>query len=37
MKKLVPNEDGFIPMIIMLLLIVIGVIALAYWRVSSGK
>jgi hypothetical protein len=35
MKKLVLKEDGLIPMIIMLLLIVIGVIALAYWRVAA--
>jgi Tfp pilus assembly protein PilX len=35
MKKLVKVQSGFIPMIIMILLIVIGMIVLAYMRVSG--
>ncbi len=36
MKKLIPAQAGFIPMIIMLLLMIVGAIALAYWRVSNA-
>lgn len=37
MKRLQNSETGFIPMIIMLLLVVLGAIALAYWRVSNAN
>ena len=35
MKKLTSSQHGFIPMLIMLLLMIVGAIALAYWRVSN--
>jgi hypothetical protein len=35
MKKL--TQTGFIPMIIMLVLLIIAAIALAYWRVSQAR
>jgi hypothetical protein len=34
MKKL--NQNGFIPMLICILLVIGSIIALAYWRVSSA-
>jgi Tfp pilus assembly protein PilX len=37
MQKLTRNQNGFIPMIIMILLIVFGMIALAYFRVTNAK
>jgi len=37
MKKLYRAQGGFIPMLIMLLLMVVGIIALAYWRVAGAK
>jgi hypothetical protein len=37
MKKLNNSENGFIPMIICLVLMVVGAIVLAYWRVSSAN
>jgi Tfp pilus assembly protein PilX len=36
MKKLMQQQQGFIPMIIMLFLMIVGAIALAYWRVSGA-
>jgi len=36
MNKLRNAQGGFIPMLIMLLLLIIGGIALAYWRVSTA-
>lgn len=35
MNKLLKSQSGFIPMLIMILLTIIGVIALAYFRVAS--
>jgi hypothetical protein len=32
----VHEQQGFIPMLIMLFLMIVGAIALAYWRVSSA-
>jgi hypothetical protein len=37
MKKLMPNQEGFIPMLIAILLIVAGIIVFAYLRVSSAQ
>jgi Tfp pilus assembly protein PilX len=36
MNKLFRNQRGFIPMIIMILLIVIGMIVIAYLRVTGA-
>jgi hypothetical protein len=37
MKHIRPSQTGFIPMIIMLLLMIVAVVGLAYWRVSSAN
>lgn len=37
MVKLSSSEHGFIPMIIMLVLMIVGAIALAYWRVAGAN
>jgi hypothetical protein len=37
MKKLKVNENGFIPMLIMLFMILIAVIVLAFLRVAHSK
>lgn len=36
MKKQLPGQEGFIPLILMLLMMILGAVALAYWRVSSA-
>jgi Tfp pilus assembly protein PilX len=35
MKKLKPNQQGFIPMIIMLILMLVAAIVFAYMRVKA--
>jgi predicted transporter len=37
MKKLVPNQEGFIPMLLAILFVVGAIIVLAYLRVSSAQ
>jgi Tfp pilus assembly protein PilX len=37
MKKLMPPQEGFIPMIIMLVLLIVGAIVFAYLRVSGAN
>lgn len=37
MKRLSTSQSGFIPMIICLVLLIVGAIALAYWRVSGAN
>lgn len=37
MKKLVPNQEGFIPMLLAILFVVGTIIVFAYLRVSNAR